>query len=157
MLASKIKKILLIFIILITLISVTIFVTKDKSKTTNITFTLTDMKEEDIKYSPNKFNIYLFWGDGCLHCEDLINYLNTIDNNYKSKFNLYTFEVWYNQENNRLLNKMATKLNTKASGIPFLIVGDKYLIGYIDSMSNEVLNLIIDECNKSTHQDLFLS
>lgn len=51
MLASKIKKILLIFIILITLISVTIFVTKDKSKTTNITFTLTDMKEEDIKYS----------------------------------------------------------------------------------------------------------
>ena len=50
MLASKIKKILLIFIILITLISVTIFVTKDKSKTTNITFTLTDMKEEDIKY-----------------------------------------------------------------------------------------------------------
>ena len=52
---------------------------------------------------------------------------------------------------------MATKLNTKASGIPFLIVGDKYLIGYIDSMSNEVLNLIIDECNKSTHQDLFLS
>ena len=41
---------------------------------------LTDMTENNISYSKEKINIYLFYGEGCPHCEELKNYLITKKN-----------------------------------------------------------------------------
>ena len=36
--------------------------------------TLTNQTEENIKFDNKKINVYFFYGDGCPHCEELINF-----------------------------------------------------------------------------------
>lgn len=87
-------------------------------------------------------NLYLFYGDGCPHCEKAKEYLNTIKNNY-SNFNIIEYEVWYNKDNQELLNKVKDKLNVKTkTGVPFMVIGDKYIIGFSDLNKSDLKNKI---------------
>ena len=61
-----ISVIMLIFIIFFTLI---ILSNKMNEKRINLSITM-NSKISDIVYDENKINIYIFWGDGCPHCEE---------------------------------------------------------------------------------------
>ena len=87
-------------VVLITVIlSISIVVLISNNMKDNKEIKLTDMTENNISYSKEKINIYLFYGEGCPHCEELKNYLNSLDNKEKSYFDIYTFEVWNNNKN----------------------------------------------------------
>lgn len=81
-------------------------------------------------------NIHLFYGDGCPHCahekEFLEEYIKDNDN-----IKLYTYEVWYNKDNQQLLAQVQDKLNNKQSGVPYTVIGDKVLIGYSDGITDK--------------------
>ena len=47
---------------------------------------------DSIDWSSNKINIYVFWGDGCPHCEELFDFLESIRRNYRKYFNVYGFQ-----------------------------------------------------------------
>ena len=49
-----------------------------------------------------KVNIYFFHGDGCPHCEAEMKFFDNLEEEYKSKYNLYKFETWYNENNVKL-------------------------------------------------------
>lgn len=107
----------------------------------NKTASLGDIVFED------KVNIYMFWGDGCPHCEDFFNYIAMITPEYGNYFNLYGFEVWYNAENRVIMDKFKKELlgETGVYEVPYIIIGDEVIEGFAMSMGEEVLNLILDK------------
>ena len=84
----------------------------------------------------SKYNVYLFYGDGCPHCaeeeEFFEGYLKENDD-----INLVKYEVWNSQENRELLVKVQDEINNHGSGVPFLVIGDKAIIGYRSGSTNK--------------------
>lgn len=101
-----------------------------------------DSKIEEINYSEDKINIYVFWGNGCPHCEKLFQFLESEQRNYSKYYNIYAFEVWENKENEELMNRFANKLNDKLNGVPYFIIGDKSFKGFTEENKEEILKTI---------------
>lgn len=79
----------------------------------------------------NAVNVYFFWGQGCPHCEQESVFLDQILQKYPQvKINKY--EVWYDSDNRQLLIEFGDKLNVNVSGVPFIVIGEKYIIGWLD-------------------------
>lgn len=143
-------------IVLITVIlSISIVVLISNNMKDNKEIKLTDMTEKNISYSKEKINIYLFYGEGCPHCEELKNYLNSLDNKEKSYFDIYTFEVWNNSTNQQFMKESAKSLNKEVSGVPFLIIGNKTFEGYNESMNIKIKKTIKTEYKLNGKNDYY--
>jgi thiol-disulfide isomerase/thioredoxin len=71
-----------------------------------------------------------FWGEGCPHCKNVADFLETWDG--KDKIKLDKREVWYNRDNAKLMQEKSKICNLKQSemGVPLMITPDgKCLIG----------------------------
>ena len=107
--------------------------------------------------SNGTFNMYLFYGRGCPHCEELIEFLQSLSDQEKAKFNLYTFETWYDNENKALMEEVEIELNVNIGGVPFLIIGDQTFSGYGTSMNDDIIAAISSEYAKTDRYDLGMS
>lgn len=89
-------------------------------------------------------NIHLFYGEGCPHCAAEEKFL---DSYLKGKENvkLNKYEVWYNKTNQELLKKVQEKLENKASGVPYTVIGDKVLIGFSEENTPDKIKNYVDE------------
>lgn len=139
--------------IIIVIAAIALIISGNKPK--EVKRILTEQTEKDIKHNAKKLNVYLFYGDGCPHCEELINFLDNLPEKYDSYFDLYTFEVWYNQDNSKLMDSTLKKLDETPSGVPCLIVGDQVFFGYDTSMDTELKKAIKDEYLKADRFDIF--
>lgn len=111
--------------------------------------------EEDIKFDNKKINIYVFWGNGCPHCRHLFEFLSSLDDEYKSYFNLYPFETWYDTKNQQLLSSFGTYMNKTIEGVPFMVIGSESFVGFNDTMSDSIKETIKNEYNKKEHFDYY--
>lgn len=105
----------------------------------------TDSNIEDIVFDEEKVNMYLFWGDGCPHCEELMKFLDNIEEEYKDLYNLYKFEVWHNEDNSQLMDQVADKFGKEANGVPFLVIGEESFIGYNEVMNKDIKKAIKEQ------------
>ena len=87
-----------------------------------------------------KVTIYFFRGDGCPHCADAEEFFKTIeeDEEYKGKFEIKDYEVWYDQDNERLAEKVAKAMGETLGGVPYIVIGEKTWNGYTDSYGEEI-------------------
>ena len=108
-----------------------------------------DAEFSDIKRIDGKVNIYVFWGDGCPHCSALHNYLDSLTDIYGEYFNLYGFEIWYNNDNSEMAQQFATAMGDELRGVPYFIIGEKSFSGYAESYNQEIIDTIKEESNKS--------
>lgn len=53
-------------------------------------------------------NLYLFWGDGCPHCEAEQEYLEDLQKEFDN-LKITKYEVWHNEDNNQLMKKSQVK------------------------------------------------
>ncbi|UKI57698.1 MAG: hypothetical protein L6V81_10410 [Clostridium sp.] len=53
-------------------------------------------------------------------------------------FKLVSFESWYNDENSNLLTEISTFMGEPATGVPYIIIGDKVFGGYTDSYDENI-------------------
>ncbi|MCI8588778.1 MAG: thioredoxin family protein [Bacilli bacterium] len=108
---------------------------------------LKDATLDTIDQEADKVNIYVFWGDGCPHCEELFEFLDNNKKKYGKYFNAYGFEVWYNDENGKLLDQIKEELGeeTGSRGVPYFIIGDKAMSGFDGSMKKEIEDLILSK------------
>lgn len=97
-----------------------------------------DMNKNNIKFEDEKPNIYMFWGNGCPHCHHMKDFFDELDEEYKTKFNLYTFEVWYNVENAELLGLFANYLKDEPKYVPYLVIGKHVFAGFNEDMEKEI-------------------
>ena len=101
-----------------------------------------------------KINVYLFWGDGCPHCERAKEFFNSMDEDYAKYYNLVEYEVWYNEENNELMKEVASFLGISVKGVPFIVIGDKYFSGYSSSRDEEIKDIIMSEYESKDYVDI---
>ncbi len=99
--------------------------------------------------SQNKVVIYLFWGDGCPHCAEADPFLQELANN-NPNIELRKYEVWYVEENQKLLTQMAAAYGFKPQGVPTIFIGDQYFIGFNDEISPKIQaaveNCLVNGC-----------
>lgn len=99
-------------------------------------------------------NVYLFYGEGCPYCEAAIEFFDSIEEKYGSKFDLIKYEVWYNSDNSALMKDVASKLNQTVKGVPFIVIGEQSFPGYAESYNEKILAAIDELYNSEDRFDV---
>ncbi|MBE6158456.1 MAG: hypothetical protein E7159_01365 [Firmicutes bacterium] len=90
----------------------------------------------------NKINLYLFHGAECPHCEEERKWLLQIEKDYKDYLEVYYFEVWHDNDNATIMNKVKSEFGIIKSGVPLTVIGDEYFIGFSDAIGSKIENKI---------------
>ncbi len=96
----------------------------------------------NVKVDENKINLYLFHGRDCPHCAEEKVWLEDIKDKYKDSLNVYYYEVWYDANNAKLLDKVKEKMNIDTNYVPVTIIGEKHYVGYSKSIGSSIENVI---------------
>ena len=98
----------------------------------------------------NVVNLHLFYGDGCPHCAEEEKFLEKyLKDEPNVKLNKY--EVWHSEKNRQLWVKVQDKLNNHENGVPYLIIGDKVIVGYLSGNTDVKIKKYVDEYKKDSH------
>ena len=143
------KRKLLIILSIILLIELGVFGYLKIFKNDKVKNIKLDTVEKDLFYQKKKVNIYLFWGDGCPHCEAELKYLDSIVDKYGKYFNIFALEVWHNEKNKKLYVKLAEKMGDEVSGVPYTIIGEKAFSGYSEEIDKEIIKAIKNQYKDS--------
>ena len=93
----------------------------------------------------DSLDVYLFYGDGCPHCKKEDKYLKMYEEKY-TDLNMHRFEVYFSDENMKLFGRVAEGMGADVSGIPFLVIGDEYIVGFDETLTPGRIQSRIEEC-----------
>jgi len=79
----------------------------------------------------NEVCVYFFYGQGCPHCAQEIPFLQTLEEKYPELV-VKEFEVYYNQVNQKLFEKISKAFNTISSGVPMTFIDGKAFVGFAE-------------------------
>ena len=90
-----------------------------------------------------KVTLYFFHGDGCPHCAAEEKFLENNKEELKD-VEIVKYEVWNSEENRKLLKSIGKKFSMEVSTVPFNIIGNTIIKGYLDDSSTgkKILNTI---------------
>ena len=90
-----------------------------------------------------KVTLYFFHGDGCPHCAAEEKFLENNKEELKD-VEIVKYEVWNSEENRDLLKSIGKKFGMEVSTVPFNIIGNTIIKGYLDDSSTgkKILNTI---------------
>ena len=145
------KKILIILLLIITVgcSNKEVIINDEENKVDN--GMQINENENNSQISDEPINIYLFWGSTCHACANLKEFFNELDDSYNKYFNLKKYEVWYNEENKKLMYEVGEFLNQTYYAVPFLVVGDEVIVGFNESKKEYILDKIIEEYNNDRY------
>ncbi len=93
----------------------------------------------------NRVKVYFFRGEGCPHCAEAEEWFSKIQEEYGSKFQIVDYETWNDADNAELMQKVAVARGEEdeATGVPYIIIGDKSWVGFAESsMADEIKSQI---------------
>lgn len=93
-------------------------------------------------------NVYFFYGNGCSHCAEAEEFFNSIEDDLGDKFNIISYETWYDSDNVDLMNEVADARKEEANGVPYIIIGNQSWNGYMSSYDDEIIDKIESEYEK---------
>lgn len=93
--------------------------------------------------SKEKINVYIFKGDGCGFCAKALTFFEGLDEEYKSYFNLVEKEVWNDEDNANLMEKVADYFNEDVKGVPYIIIGEKTFKGFDEEKYGDQIKSLI--------------
>lgn len=108
---------------------------EDENNTTN-------ESETTASNDDKKVNLYLFRGEGCPHCAEAEEWFDSIKGEYGDYFKVVDYEVWNDEDNAKLMEKVAKLRNEDVSGVPYIIIGDKSWNGFDESYEDEMIDQI---------------
>ena len=138
------------FLLLILLMPSFVLAASYESKTLSEALKEEKMDEDLGDYDDNeeKPAIYLFRGDGCPHCTEFLEYASSdLVKEKGNEFRLVTYEVWKNEANAELMQKVSDYFKDEANGVPYIVIGEKTFNGYSKSMNKEIEEAI-DKLNE---------
>lgn len=92
-------------------------------------------------FALNEVNLYLFWGNGCPHCEKEMDFLSQMESRY-SNLKVYKYETWKNPSNKEHLKNVRALYGNENTGVPFTVIGDDFVSGFNDSRKEKIESLI---------------
>lgn len=98
--------------------------------------------------------VHIFRGEGCSHCAEALQFFTELkDTEYGKYFELEEHEVWYDQSNSELMQKVADYFGETANGVPYIIIGDKTFQGYASAYDDEIKSEIKNYYNNGDFVD----
>ena len=99
--------------------------------------------------------IYLFRGEGCPHCEHAMEFFKTLNQDYPY-LRVIAYEVWYNEENRKLMAAVSNELGLEIStSVPLIIIGSDYnLRGYGEARNEDILQEITSAYQNENYEDI---
>ena len=99
--------------------------------------------------------IYLFRGEGCPHCEHAMEFFKTLNQDYPY-LRVIAYEVWYNEENRKLMEAVSNELGLEIStSVPLIIIGSDYnLRGYGEARNEDILQEITSAYQNENYEDI---
>ncbi|MFH0863413.1 MAG: glutaredoxin domain-containing protein [Candidatus Altiarchaeota archaeon] len=88
--------------------------------------------------------LYLFWKEGCPHCEAEQEFLQQIKPKYP-ELAVYQYEI---SSNRQIFQEFARRYNASPQYVPATFIGDKFIGGFSDSIGRQIENQIIRELDK---------
>lgn len=103
----------------------------------------------------NAVNIYLFHSRDCSHCKEEIKLLEELEDKY-SNLNIYKYEI-HDEANKKIFDEVLDIYDVRSAGVPFLVIGDSYYIGYNLVYSRLKIIKTIDYYTKYGYEDRIAS
>lgn len=98
-------------------------------------------------------NAYFFHGDGCPHCAQEKEFMyNELVPEF-SNLEIKEYEIYKNRQNGLFLQKVARELGANVSGVPFLVIGDKPFVGFLEGTTSREIRDRVEECTLSACPD----
>ena len=88
-----------------------------------------------------EITLYLFHGNGCPHCAEEMEYLDSIYDDYE-ELKVVKYEVWYNEENASLLQQVEEAFDIKRGGVPTTVIGNTVFTGFSSTTSSKIKRAI---------------
>lgn len=125
----------------------------EENKVVNENNSASDL-ESDVNTN-KKVTLYLFRGSGCPHCEDAIEFLESIIDDYPY-LEVQTLEVWHNKNNKELMDAVAENLDIEvSSSVPLIVIGSEYARrGFADGMENSLKKEIEKAHKNKDYKDI---
>ena len=95
-------------------------------------------------------NVYFFYGDGCSYCAAAEKFFDSIEDELGDKFDIVSYETWYDTDNVDLMNEVADIRKEEPQGVPYIIIGNQSWDGYTSSYDDEIIDKIQSEYEKDT-------
>lgn len=109
----------------------------------------------DYEETDDKATIYMFRGQGCSYCRAFLTHMNEEVDDLGDYFRIVTYEVWQDSKNNELLNKVSSFLGQEATGVPYIVIGDKVFTGYASDYDDDIEEAIMNLYNSKDRYDVF--
>lgn len=98
--------------------------------------------------------ISFFHGEGCPHCAKEASFLEKISKEYDN-LDFKIFEIYNNKENAQLLIRVGKALGKSTSGVPFTVIGDQVVYGYLnDQTTGAQIRSIIEKQTNDGSRDI---
>ncbi len=92
----------------------------------------------------DQVTIYLFRGKNCEYCDAFLDFLNKNTAEYGKYFKLVSFEIYGDNKNIKLLNKVAEHIKATGDGIPFVVIGNHFFEGYSSDYDEKIKEAIVE-------------
>ena len=129
------KKLKVLLLMLTVLFVVPFGVMAEESTTTD------DAATEESK----EVKIYFFHGNGCGFCANAEAWFEEIEDEYGDKFEVVEYEVWYNEENSKLMAAVGEVRKETPGGVPYIIIGNQSWDGFSDEYKDSIISKIESE------------
>lgn len=86
-------------------------------------------------------DVYLFYSETCYNCAELDKYLEEIKDEYPY-MNIVKYEVTQDDENNKLMIDVKSKLKESDFHVPYTVIGTTGIIGFNDTVKNYITNAL---------------
>ncbi|MBW6467508.1 MAG: glutaredoxin [Brevefilum sp.] len=92
---------------------------------------------QPVSAEQNVVNVYIFEGEGCPYCAKALAYLNSLAES-DPRIVIHDFEVYHNLENRAYFIDFAAKHGYEPQYVPNTFIGDRYWIGFSDTIQAEM-------------------
>lgn len=84
--------------------------------------------------------VYFFRGEGCSHCAEAEEWFASIEEEMGDKYTIKDYETWSDKDNADLMSRVAEVRGESdtATGVPYIIIGNKSWIGFNDTYKEEI-------------------
>jgi glutaredoxin len=95
--------------------------------------------------SEQPVKIYVFWTKGCPHCAQEKEFLAKLAGR-DQQIKVITFELIESRANRELFSEVGKELRANVSGVPFTVVGERYITGWLDEESTgaRILQAVVE-------------
>ncbi len=105
-------------------------------------------------HTQRKVEVYAFVADGCQHCEKALAFLRR-EAAQRAAVGVHALEVTRGAHNAEVLAAVARELAVNDSAVPFIVIGERVFIGYLDDRtSGTALRAQIDACLATGCRDI---